>query len=207
MNNSTPLHEKTPKKTGRGTAYLLFGVGAIPILLAFFMYFSGTLIPQGRTNNGTLILPPLDIKDWGLTSNLPVTVEDEDSKWRLIVLGQGACREVCQEALFKIRQVNKALGREAGRVEHGYIELNSALDVELSRLIKQEYPNLLISFGDKNRAIYSIDQKLTGSEVLENSYIFIMDPHGNIMMYYTPENVGRDILDDMKKLLKVSKIG
>lgn len=207
MNNPSPLQEKTPAKAGRRTAYLLFGVGAIPILLAFFMYFSDSLIPQGRTNNGTLILPPLDIKDWGLASNLPTKIEGEKGKWRLIVLGEGECNPVCQEALFKIRQVNTALGREAKRVEHGYVELKVELDTELANLIKQEHPNLQISFGDKNKAMHSIDQKLNGSDALKNSYIFIMDPLGNIMMYYTSESIGRDILDDMKKLLKVSKIG
>lgn len=207
MNNPEPLQANNPKKTGRGMAYLLFGVGAIPILLAFIMYFSGSLIPQGRTNNGTLILPPLDINDWGLSAEVEIKTDSEDGKWRLIVVGDGSCDQRCQEALFIVRQVNTALGREAKRVEHAYVELKTTLDPELTQLIKTEHPELLVFLGDRYRVTRSIDQKLSGSDALSSSYIFVADPLGNIMMYYTQENVGRDILDDMKRLLKVSKIG
>lgn len=207
MNNSESVQEKQPKKTSRFTAYLLFGVGGIPIILAFFMYFSGTMIPQARTNHGTFILPPMDMSTWGLTAELESVSEDKDSKWQLIVVGEGECAKQCQESLYNIRQVNTALGREAKRVEHSYIELNQSLNSDLQQLIRKEHPNMKVFFADKNSVVSDVTEKLNDSAGLNKNYIFIADPLGNVMMYYTPKNVGRDILDDMKRLLKVSKIG
>jgi len=41
----------------------------------------------------------------------------------------------------------------------------------------------------------------------QQNYVFIVDPLGNIPLYFTPENSFRDQLGDLKKLLKLSTIG
>jgi len=37
--------------------------------------------------------------------------------------------------------------------------------------------------------------------------ILVVDPLGNMMMYYHAENTGKDMLTDIKRMLKVSKLG
>jgi hypothetical protein len=37
--------------------------------------------------------------------------------------------------------------------------------------------------------------------------VFIADPLGNVVLYYEFGQAGRAILDDLKRLLKVSQIG
>jgi len=46
---------------------------------------------------------------------------------------------------------------------------------------------------------------LRSGEVSE--LVFLVDPLGNIMMYYTPTHSGKDLLKDLQKLLKASQIG
>jgi len=51
-----------------------------------------------------------------------------------------------------------------------------------------------------------LDQ-LTKTPPTDNIGIFVSDPLGNIMMYYSLEASPKDILEDMKKLLKLSMVG
>ena len=40
-----------------------------------------------------------------------------------------------------------------------------------------------------------------------SDYIYLIDPNGNWLMYYTPEDEPGGMLKDLKKLLKLSGIG
>jgi len=42
---------------------------------------------------------------------------------------------------------------------------------------------------------------------LHKLIVFVMDPNGNVMMYYRPEQGGKPMLNDLKHLLKTSNIG
>lgn len=50
-------------------------------------------------------------------------------------------------------------------------------------------------------------RKQVPSQFSEQNYVFIVDPLGNIPLYFTPSNTFKDQLDDLKKLLKLSTIG
>ena len=36
---------------------------------------------------------------------------------------------------------------------------------------------------------------------------FLIDPHGNLVLYFSPDIKPRDMVDDVKRLLKLSRIG
>ena len=38
-------------------------------------------------------------------------------------------------------------------------------------------------------------------------YIYVVDPLGNVMMYFTPENTPEEMLDDLDNLLDRSSVG
>lgn len=198
----------SPKgKSNRHIPIILFLVAGLPLIVAFIMYFTNTLVPEGRTNKGTLIIPPLSVEKLELQLQ-HATESDTQGKWQLLVIGSHDCTsELCREALYKARQVNVALGREAGRVERRYINIGGALEEAGAEAFKDEYPRLHLSYSNRLALEVFLDRELEVNRVLEQSYIFISDPLGNVMMYYTPENPGGDLLDDLKKLLKVSKIG
>ena len=52
-------------------------------------------------------------------------------------------------------------------------------------------------------------QKFKASNInpFQQPNIFIVDPIGNIVLYYSGEIDGKKFLTDLKKLLKASKIG
>ena len=204
----TETQDSSSKSSGRFIPALLFFTAALPVLAAFYMYFSGSsLIPADRVNKGTLVVPTLAMDKLDL--QLVQAGEGEiEGKWKLLVFGSGACETgACKQSLYYTRQVNIALGREAGRVVRYYINTDVALDEQVLTAFETDYPRLHIQQSNGEAVAVFLDKTVPAEAVVQDSYIFIADPLGNVMMYYTPENEGGDILDDLKKLLKVSKIG
>ena len=177
----------------------LFAVAGVPVILAMVMYIGKIGVPTERTNHGHLVLPPLDA---GTLVDVDASLETPDP-WTLVTFGSGACDEVCQQSLYKIRQVNIALGRDANRVRHMLLAMpdNAA---SLSTLTG-DYPNLVIRQVEPAR-LETLLQPLDALRP-QRFDLYIVDPLGNLMMHYPASQSGNDILDDLKKLLRVSKIG
>ena len=198
----------SPKsKSRRHIPILLFLTAGLPVILASFMYFTGSMVPEGRNNKGTLILPTLLVDK--LELQLQQAAEgDVEGKWQLIVFGRDDCAsKACQEMLHNTRQVNVALGREAGRVVRRYVNIDGVMDNATVENFQTTYPRLHLSHTSHLALEVFLDREVDASQVTTGSYVFIADPLGNVMMYYTLENPGGDILYDLKKLLKVSNIG
>ncbi len=62
--------------------------------------------------------------------------------------------------------------------------LVSLRDESLSELLNQKKPNELAAGG-----------------------YYLIDPHGNLVMYFHPDLDPGDMIDDIKRLLKLSRIG
>lgn len=176
----------------------LFAVAGLPLVLAMVMYFGQVLVPDGRTNHGELILPPLDA---GQLVGVDESVATPDP-WTLLTWGEGACDESCHQSLYLIRQVNLALGQDANRVRHMLlVPDNAGWDgAELAG----DYPRLQVRPVPRDL----LDQVFGGQrQASENFAIYVVDPLGNLMLMYRPGQSGSHVLEDMKKLLRVSKIG
>ena len=74
---------------------------------------------------------------------------------------------------------------------------------QLQELIEREYANAINVNGNRS----TIEKALDAPAGLENNVIYIMDPIGNVMMRFTQDQPKKDILKDLRKLLKVSQIG
>jgi cytochrome oxidase Cu insertion factor (SCO1/SenC/PrrC family) len=181
------------KKTNRFTLYAVFGVTAVPLMIAIVMYFNLWAVPDGRTNFGQLLLPPNQLQQVQLLdeNEMPWSQEEAEKRWLVVYLTSNNCDKSCQEATHLLRQINIALGKEAHRVTRLLVQQTGAFNAQL----QQEYPALI---------------QLTSSatEVFKKGQgIYLVDPLGNIMMYYSKNFVGKELLKDLKKLLKNSNIG
>lgn len=207
--NSQNSESAEQKPRGRLTLISIFAIALVPMALATYMYFNDVLVPQGRTNKGTLILPPLEFDELQLTNDQgePLRIADIEEKWLLLVLSEGSCTELCKSAIYKARQVNVALHKDSQRVVRYYLDVSTDGAGALEERIKADYPQLISVKADRYHLKRYLDRNLDANAAMGESYIFVVDPIGNIMMYYTPENSGKDILEDLKRLLKVSRIG
>ena len=192
---------KTKVKSNRWQAVLIFLIPALAMGAAWFTYFTGIGIPDARTNKGELMLPPALFADLNLNEgSTPVELAQLEGNWGVLVFGSISCEEQgCQDALYKTRQVHIALGKESDRLVRLYVAPEAPV---ISEELNLEHPELRWLNGEQDQML----KALKVDKWPENQF-FIIDPLGNIMMKYTPEQAGGELLKDLKKLMKASKIG
>lgn len=201
-------HKISPEQVRRGrrTALLLFALGFGPMIFATIMFYTGWFNPTGHSNNGELIQPPLPIAEMQLegANGKPLAdrfgPEASDPEWMMLVVSEN-CAADCEELLYRARQVNIALGKNANRVNRS-AWLASVPD-DLSGRWDEEYRSmerLAITDG-------KAPQWPSGIRPEQEPRILLVDPFGNIIMHYGTEHTGKDMLKDLKHLLKLSQIG
>ena len=121
-------------------------------------------------------------------------------KWTLLYIGDGRCDDACRTALVFGRQSRLALNNEMTRVQRVFLATGNCCDTayfarEQARLVAldayaPEAAALLAQFpGERAHTLY------------------IVDPLGNLMMSHDASHTTKDLLSDLKKLLKLSHIG
>jgi len=70
-----------------------------------------------------------------------------------------------------------------------------------------EYPDLVVIEDNRDQLLYS-QFRLPGYErVGESAKMYLVDPDQNLMMHYPEEYEEIRVLEDMRKLMKLSQIG
>lgn len=198
----------TPEQVRRGrrTAILLFALGFGPMIIATIMFYTGWLNPVGHTNNGVLLQPVAPVASLNLqtSSGTPLAArfgpEQADSEW-LMMVAADECGSQCEELLYLARQVNIALGKNANRVSRA--AALGSVPPDLQARWPQEYSSM-------ERLVPMEGQSPdwpAGVTPSEAPRILLVDPFGNVMMHYGTEHTGKDMLEDLKHLLKLSQIG
>ncbi|TCS40999.1 hypothetical protein [Reinekea marinisedimentorum] len=176
----------------------LFVVLFTPLLVmasATWLYASGAYRPNEQSNHGTLLQPVLSATD--LT--LPEVTISENRQWQLVQFSP-RCEQNCYDRLIEQRQIHKAMGKLAPRIDRVLIT-TSQTEVDTGEL-----PNLNII--QRNQPVLSAaltDQ--VPAEDLNRHPVFVIDPFGNLVMYFLPDHDYRAQMSDLKKLLKLSTIG
>lgn len=190
---------------GRGvpwqpTVLLVLFLG--PLLAAVALYYSGGWRPVAGTNHGVLVQPPV-----GLPQLSPIGgsespyAGDLRGRWTLLYIDQGECAERCAEALFRGHQAREVLGRRQIRLERLYIHQGAAPGEqvlardEALRVMSATEPGAMEIVEAIPPAVAAADELL------------LVDPLGNLMMRFPLEGEPRGMVEDLKKLLKLSRIG
>lgn len=193
MNPPSMSEAKTPATRRRGRIQLLLIVLGVvgPMILATGMYKLQFWVPEGRSYHGELIGNGQTRADLG--------IQADETRWQMLVTAPKDCAVDCQQLVYLARQIQIGLGRDAGRASHALAAaqpLSSDYEAKLSR----EYPQL---------QRYPLDSaalsKATGDKAVP--LLWIIDPHGNLVLRYDPSVKGKDLLNDLRHLLKLSNIG
>ncbi len=137
------------------------------------------------TNRGTFVQPPVTAAELNVRSaGVPI----EGGVWWLWVVPEGSCSDGCREALHQLRQLHVLLNRDAPRVRRGLLTAGG----ELPAGLQAQYPRLAALSGNLERLAPGI---------------YVVDPIGNLVLHYPMSDAGEPVLDDLKRLLKVSQIG
>ena len=190
---------QTPtRRTGRRQFLLIAVVFLGPLAVAAWLYFQGGMLqPTGRTNHGALLEPIVN-----LNAALPEAAihAHNDQTWLLLYANTAGCGDPCREALYTSRQSRLMLGREMDRVQRIFLRGESAPDTVF---MAEEHQDL-IALEDS-----SLDDLLTNKRPadLAPGGLFLIDPLGNLVMYFPPGLDPSEMVDDIKRLLKLSRIG
>ncbi len=195
------VEQKTERKNT--TLWLLILTFAVPIIGAYAYYLFADDHTLG--NHGDLIQPVIQIEDLALTDiNDELIARDElIHRWKMLYVVGSNCDSACQQSLYYMRQINTALGKNAGRFKHMIIHLN-VMSPEFQELIRKEHSAAQHSYAANDK----ISEVFSGpGREHETNAIYIMDPLGNIMMRFSYGTSPKLILKDLKRLLKISRIG
>lgn len=160
------------------------------------LYFTGWMVPDERVNKGKLLEPVLQLSDFGLELD---TINPE-RQW-LMIQTSAECTDLCLERVQTQRQIHISLGKDEARMKRLLLTESLGLDS-----LERDYPGLTVI--TQNASQYSADlrSRITADFVAQN-FIFIVDPLGNVPLYFTPANDYKDQLADMETLLDLSTIG
>lgn len=175
---------------------IFVAVFLLPVILAKLALDNGWF-NQAATNKGALIQPPLDMSS--------LQTSEQEPKWKLVYVLPAECDKRCENALYSILQVWSALGKHSDRAEA----------VVISHLASQPEKLAELKENSKARIIETSEQNI--KKIFKNSDtegVFIADTLNNVILKYplqadTEQAVldSRDILSDLRKVLKLSRIG
>ena len=191
------------RKRNLRTIGLLAGIFFLPLALSFYMYYGAGWRPAASTAHGELYsparpIPMADLRDAKGTI-APVNVLSE--KWALVYVGDGACDAACKSSLYFMRQTRLSLNNEMTRVARVFLATAQCCNNEL---LEREHPGLVTLDASGPEATALIATFPLTDRVQS---LFIVDPLGNLVMRYDTRESPKGLLDDLKKLLKLSHIG
>jgi cytochrome oxidase Cu insertion factor (SCO1/SenC/PrrC family) len=196
--NTTSPHDRRQRRLLLGLAAMFF----VPLALSFYLYYGHhTWRPVGHTNAGELVDPPRPLPEGALPlldSTQATAPGFLRGKWTLLYVQPGACDEACGTRLYDTRQVRIALDREMHRVQR--VLLADAHCCDFAAL-REAHPDLIEV--DSGAAAQALLKQLPTRE----PRTYIVDPLGNLMMVYAPGAKPKGMLEDMKRLLRLSSIG
>ncbi|QBF24489.1 hypothetical protein EXN22_01860 [Pseudomonas tructae] len=184
---------KAPRSRARGRLQLLLILLVVlgPMVLATSMYKLKFWVPDSRSYHGEMVGTGQTRVDLGVPA--------EEGRWQLLVSTPGACGLDCQQLVYLARQIQIGLGRDASRASHA-LAAAQPLAGDYQAKLAREYPQL---------QRYPLDLSRYGavSQGKQDALLWIIDPHGNLVLRYDARVKGKDLLNDLRHLLKLSNIG
>jgi hypothetical protein len=171
----------------RAKVGLVFLVCAAPIVLGTAAYYFGWH-EAGTGNYGELIAPrPLDAPPFRALRG----------RWLLVTFDAAACDASCEKKLFVVRQVRRAQGAGAERIERLWLVTDNG----------RPRPQVLAAIEGAQVMPARSAGDLGAFPGEPERHIYVVDPLGNLMLRYPAEPDPTRMIRDLERLLKVSRIG
>jgi cytochrome oxidase Cu insertion factor (SCO1/SenC/PrrC family) len=211
MNAIEPRQRSRQRRALIGLALLFFA----PLALAFLLYYGSSWRPGSRVNYGDLIDPPVPLPELALPRAVETRAAPENTsptflrgKWTLLYLGPGSCPDRCREDLYNTRQVRAALGADRERVQRVFVAEGACCDLDW---LRTQHPDLItVQAGAEAAPLTALLRSHAAPAATDRvsaDRVFLIDPLGNLMMSYAADARPKGMLEDLKKLLRLSHVG
>jgi cytochrome oxidase Cu insertion factor (SCO1/SenC/PrrC family) len=190
------MSENAPRS--RASLWLIIGLCAAPVVASYLTFYIFT--PKAQVNYGELVgTRPLPAATMQLTDGSPFGIERLRGKWVLLMADGGACSAACTKKLFTMRQLRLAQGREMSRIERVWLISDGAT----------------LAGGTVAPFAGTWLVRAAGSDLLKalpadngiESYLYLADPLGNLVLRYSLDADPTRVIKDITRLLKTSGIG
>lgn len=202
---------------------LIAGIPLTMILAATWLWFfvaQGNLDlvgALGTANRGTLVQPPRQLDDVALMDErgAPYAFSDLEPRWAFAIpLAGGVCDARCEKNLYLTRQIHVAMGKEFGRIRRVFLSETPVEEIELqlgepsddrpapasfARFLETEHRGT--TFMQLPVGAY---QALFAEQPEAPDTWYLADPSGWVMMSYNDAVPYKDVITDLKFLLKNS---
>ncbi len=190
------------RRRGRRTLLTVAAVFLLPLAVAFALYYGQLWRPANSSNKGQLIDPPrtLVVQGLRLPDGQPAGANVFLDKWSVVYVGDGACDAACSAALVIGRQSRLALNNEMKRVQRVFLATDNCCAGDYFAAEQAGLVALDASSPEATALLAQFPAERSGA-------LFVVDPLGNLMMRHDATTMTKDLLTDLKKLLKLSHIG
>ena len=179
-------------------------MSVIPFGIAWFLAEHPDAVKLG-TNHGDLISPPLttEIGDFsGYDAFSTDNIKELSGHWILInPISESECSQACQDGLYKTQQITLMMGKDIARIRRLAIVQTQAAQP----LPKQWQEDARLLKATPSAKLQDLLKQVSNGNAAGG--LLIMDPLGNLMMYYAPGYDPYQVRNDLSKLLRISQIG
>ena len=191
------------RHAGRRQLLLLASIFFVPLAAALALYLWSGWRPAAGVQNGELIDPPRPLPETPLTrpDGSAAPAGALRGSWLLVYVADDACDTRCLDALADMRQARLALDKDAGRVQRVLLHGGACCDAGFGTA--ESDLRLLAAPGAAGASL----RKLFPPAATGEPGIYIVDPHGNLMMSYPASGAASGIRKDLERLLRLSHIG
>ena len=177
--------------TAKKEFWMLLAMFILPIAFGtLFFYANPNYFSESTVNYGELVRPVIATEEGDIEIDGGASLQ---GIWTMVYVSS-RCDDVCEKAVVDMKTIRTLMNDDMRRIQRMIIiENNSTPTVNDETLIKAKITS----------------EKLTKSlkKYAENA-IYLIDPIGNIMLYYEPQNIDiRLVIKDLKRLFKYSRIG
>ena len=161
------------------------------LVIAFLSLFGSTIMfgvaklgfTWGTTNKGDFVTPPTTLAEVGWIDATGRLIDGQGKWW--LWLNDSSCQSDCDEIIARLIATHTLLNRQSDR----------------ARLA------ILLPDGSSPTALPTEVTVLSGVQKRMPEGIYIIDPIGNFVFRYGVDGNPKDVLSDLKRLLKMSQIG
>ena len=177
--------------TAKKEFWMLLAMFVLPIAFGtLFFYANPNYFSESTVNYGELVRPVIVIDESDIEIDSEASLQ---GIWTMVYVSS-RCDDACEKAVTDMKTIRTLMNDDMRRIQRMIIiKDNSTPPSDDKGLIKAMV----------------ISEKLTQSlkKYTENA-IYLIDPIGNIMLYYEPQNIDiRLVIKDLKRLFKYSRIG
>ena len=177
--------------TAKKEFWMLLAMFVLPIAFGtLFFYANPNYFSESTVNYGELVRPVIVIDESDIKIDGEASLQ---GTWTMVYVSS-RCDDACEKAVTDMKTIRTLMNDDMRRIQRMIIIKDNSTP--------------------KNRDESLIKAKITSEKLTQNlkkyteNAIYLIDPIGNIMLYYEPQNIDiRLVIKDLKRLFKYSRIG